>query len=139
MMRLAFPDPLVWQAGIEFGLQAVAEVIGRGTRISCCLKGEGPMLEAVAYAIKELGIQDVVKWSKDGSFKGRIDIYLLPRVQSGEQKTIRSLVDAGKTVLTSDPGIAAAEACLHIFPRRNTVALASLVQELAGNKMGVLK
>jgi hypothetical protein len=48
--RLIFPDPLVWQSGLEWGIEAFAMLVDEGHDLRCCLRAEGPMFEAIAFA-----------------------------------------------------------------------------------------
>jgi hypothetical protein len=127
MIRIALPDPLVWQAGIEFGLQGIADAFSRG-EFSCILNSEGPMLEAVAYAIKEMNIGNVEYADSRLIRKKGAEVFLFPRVQKMDVGSIRYLVDSGQTVITSDPAVTKFAPNILLFMRRDVVRLSSTLQ-----------
>lgn len=57
-VRLVFQDPLEWQSGLEWGVEAAAILIREGYDLECMFRSHGPMLEAVAFAAFDLGILD---------------------------------------------------------------------------------
>lgn len=57
-VRLVFQDPLEWQSGLEWGVEAAAILIREGYDLECVFRSHGPMLEAVAFAAFDLGILD---------------------------------------------------------------------------------
>ena len=54
--RLIFPDPLVWQSGLEWGIEAFAMLVDEGHDLRCYLRADGPMFEAIAFAALDLGV-----------------------------------------------------------------------------------
>ncbi len=118
------PDKLVWQAGIEYGLQALAELKNKGKQFVCFLADEGPALESVAFAVHQLDLSGEVKFVKDvQKHISAADAILLPRVSPLEQETIGGFLRQGKTVITSDPAISSAPPRLISFPRRQWQSL----------------
>lgn len=57
-IRLVFPDPLEWQSGLEWGVEAAAILVREGHDVRCVFRSTGPMFEAVAFAAFDLGILD---------------------------------------------------------------------------------
>ncbi len=57
-IRLVFPDPLEWQSGLEWGVEAAAVLIKEGYDLKCVFRSDGPMFEAVAFAAFDLGVLD---------------------------------------------------------------------------------
>lgn len=55
-VRLLFQDPLEWQSGLEWGVEAATILIREGYDLECVFRSHGPMLEAVAFAAFDLGI-----------------------------------------------------------------------------------
>lgn len=124
-MRIAFPDPLTWQSGIEFGLQALGELHRRGIGFTCRLRDEGPMLEAATFAMVQYGLQSRFEWVRRAPRVLRgIDVALFPRVAPGDLDVIRFLLQQGVRVVTSDPAVDWVSPGLHTFPRRHSRVLA---------------
>lgn len=57
--RVHLPDPLVWQAGLEWAIEAIAVATSRGVDLECSIAhAKGPFFEAIAFAAYDLGIGD---------------------------------------------------------------------------------
>jgi hypothetical protein len=131
MIYVTFPDQLVWQAGIEYGLQAAADAFSRGAKIVCYLRNSGPMLEAVAFAVREFGLHNVIRWGRGDQITKNAHVFLFPRVKAMESETIYRLISSGKTVITSDPNIKTCDTKLITFQRRDYKALSDLILGIA--------
>jgi len=133
-MRVALPDPLSWQAGIEFGLQALGELRRGGLNFEFSLLEQGPMLEASGFAVNQFGLETNVRWlhRRLRSWTG-FDAVLFPRVAPLETATITQILEGGVTVISSDPEFRSQRSNFHPFPRRDWQSLAKLMQATAGN------
>lgn len=83
-IRLVFPDPLEWQSGLEWGVEAAAILVREGHDVRCVFRATGPMFEAVAFAAFDLGILD--RCTFDDQAAGAPlsdDIVVMPRVNVG--------------------------------------------------------
>jgi hypothetical protein len=131
-MRIVFPDPLTWQSGIEFGLQALGELQRRGLSFEFSLRDEGPMLEAAAFAVNQYGMLSKVRWVRrwPRSWTG-FDVALFPRVITGEAQPVLNACKQGVLVITSDPGIKQSLPNLYVFGRRDCRELASCIEKVA--------
>ena len=80
-IRLVFPDPLEWQSGLEWGVEAAAILVREGHDVECVFRATGPMFEAVAFAALDLGILDRCTFDDTAVGKPSTDdIVVLPRV-----------------------------------------------------------
>jgi hypothetical protein len=130
MLRVALPDPLVWQAGLEWGLEALSDARRQGLSFSCQIGDEGPLLEAVAFSVKEMALSNVSFVNRKTILTRRQDVYLFPRVKAMEQESVLGLVRRGAVVLTSDPEISAVAGSLRLFHRRDVGAVVTILQRL---------
>jgi hypothetical protein len=130
-MRIVFPDPLIWQSGIEFGLQAVGEFQREERPVKCLLRDRGPMLEAVTFAALQYGLLPMVEWTRHWPHWLRPnDVAVFPRVAPGDAGPIQEALRQNATVITSDPGIVIQHALLRQFPRRDVAALVQCLVEV---------
>lgn len=128
-MKIIFPDPLIWQSGIEFGLQSLAELRSAGWNFEFSILDQGPMLEAVSFAIADYGLQAHVRWlSRRPRPWTRFDVVLIPRVAAGDPELVRQILCAGVEVVSSDPDISLNQSGFHSFPRRNWRSLLNLLE-----------
>jgi len=133
MIKLLFPDPLIWQAGVEYGLQALAG-LSSGEWV-CGLPNHGPMLESTAFAIHQLGLQDRVKFqSRHKYLFGSSQIALFPRVAPLNRKLLLRNLKRGQIVVTSDPSIDFEFTNLFVFPKRDWYSLREILLNLMGQK-----
>jgi hypothetical protein len=124
---IVLPDLLVWQAGVEFGLEAVAAVAA-DTVVSCAIHDRGPMVEAAAFAVHQLGLAPVVRFA-DRPWSGLGDaVVLAPRVA-----TMRPLPGPPpRRLVTSDPALVPAGS--HPVPARDVAALADALRHALGRR-----
>lgn len=135
MKRIVFPDRLVWQAGIEYGLQAVAEVMKEYPDIKCYINKTGPFLEAAAFAVYQFGLgKNTLFIEHPGKSISPSDIIIFPRVKQMEQTPIRTSLVSGKNVLVSDPSISFQDPKLQIFPRRDWKELSRIMLDILKDK-----
>lgn len=130
MTVLTLPDRLSWRAGVEWGLLGLARLHREHPHLRAETTREGPFLEAVATAVHQLGLDDVVRFADISRVEtGRI--VLLPRVYpSGEG--IEGWLAAGHVVISSDMAVAIEHRNLHRFPRRDVPALVAAMRTVLG-------
>ena len=130
-MRIAFPDPLTWQAGIEFGLQALAELQREGAAFEFSLLDHGPMLEAATFAIIQYKIQNKVRWVQrwPRTFTS-FEVAIFPRVVAMDTSVLAQILDQGLTVISSDPEFQSSKCNFQQFARRDWQSLAGLLNTL---------
>lgn len=131
MKRVLFPDPLIWHAGTEYGLQAMAMLRERVDFV-CVLSTDGPLLEAVSFAVYQLGLGERVKFmTRWGRWPRHSDLVLLPRVAAlpeiWSRRTKKRAARGAKLVVTSEPGIHGDGGRISTVPRRDPTALAELL------------
>jgi hypothetical protein len=125
------PDPLYWTSGIEYGIQALGHLKREGWEFTCYLADQGPLLEAVAFAIVEQGLKAQVRFVRDPLDKlPEASAVLLPRVRSGEEAIVQIALQTGKPALCSDPSLRIEHAQFYRFERRNWRHLASILYQL---------
>lgn len=127
-MRIALPDPLTWESGIEFGLQAIGELVRQGIPIEFSLLDHGAMLEAATFGIIQYQLHPNVRWVRrwPGSFAA-FDVAIFPRVAAMETATISQILDQGLPVVSSDP-VFVVSTNFQQFPRRDWQALANILR-----------
>ena len=130
-MRIVFPDPLIWQSGLDFGLQAVGELQRQRAAFEFSLPDEGPMLEAATFAIIQYQLQTKVHWVHrwPRSFAA-FDVAIFPRVASMETGSMTQILDHDVAVLSSDPEFKSAKVNYHRFARRDWQSLAGILNVL---------
>lgn len=131
-MRIVFPDPLRWQSGMEFGLQALGELQKAGLDFEFSVRDEGPMLEAVAFAVTQYEVLSKVRWVHrwPGSWQ-KFDLVLFPRVITGEVEPMLNACKQGVLVVSSDPGFKQSLPGLYFVGRRDASALARCIVQVA--------
>ena len=130
-MRIVFPDPLTWQSGIEFGLQALGKLHRGGVPFKFSLCAQGPMLEAATFAVIQHQMQNQVRWVRrwPQSFR-EFDVAVFPRVIAMETSAISEIAAQGMTVVSSDPEFRESKATFHQFARRDSDSLANILINL---------
>jgi len=125
------PDPLIWQAGMEYGLQALASINKKNVNFLCSLPDRGPMLEAIGFAAHQLKLNQKMRYTNlDRYTPQSSDVILMPRVYPLDQKIIGDALKLGGKVITSDPNINVTHAQLTSFSRRNWRDLADILSKL---------
>lgn len=138
MIKLVFPDPLVWQAGVEFGLQALAG-LPSGEWV-CEIPDHGPMLEAAAFALHQLGIQDRMKFcSRRNCLPGRNQVALFPRVAMLDHSLLLGSLKHGQIVVTSDPAVDFECDNLFLFRRRDWRTMRDILLHVMEQKHQVVE
>lgn len=134
-IKVAFPDRLVWQSGIEFGLQAVAVLAGEGAPIEFSLIDHGTMLEAATFAVIQYQLQSKVQWVRrwPRSFAA-YEVAIFPRVAPMETQTITRILKQGVLVISSDPAFTTPDEHFLSFFRRDWQALATMLRKKAVSK-----
>ena len=130
-MRIVFPDPLIWQSGLEFGLQAVGEFQNEEPELECLLRSQGPLLEAVTFAALQYQLLPKVQWTRRCPHRfGSDDVAVFPRVAPTDEAPIRDALSQNISVITSDPAVTISHPLLRLFPRRNVAALVECLVEV---------
>lgn len=132
MVIIVMQDTLIWQAGVEFGLQALAELQKKNVYFNCYLRSRGPHLEAIAYAVHQLNLESKTFFMHNiNKYIKKAKIVVLPRVCALESESISNNLKSGRIVITSDPSIKSNEKKkLYTFPRRDWRALSNLLDSL---------
>jgi hypothetical protein len=126
------PDPLIWQAGLEYGLQALRYLRDRGCNFVCYITDRGPFLEAVALAVHQLELKGCVCYTKKIHRHTKTpQTIVLPRVYPLGKEPIMKALESGSTVITSDPEIENNHQNLFLFPRRDWKTLAILLEQIS--------
>ena len=74
---------LIWENGIEFAINGLKIAQGNGVNFTYKIFGDGPLLEAVAFAIHDLDLSGCCKLIKNlnsQKIKSFPDIFLMPAV-----------------------------------------------------------
>lgn len=128
MKKILMPDDLIWQAGLEYGIQALSKVAEQGGGFKCFIKSKGPFLEPVSFAIHQMKMGEKISYVEDTiKYLLESDIVLLPRVCPLDKKIIERSLKNGKTVITSDPSIAAGHPGMMLFMRRDWEELSGML------------
>lgn len=130
MLDILMPDPLVWEAGIEYGLQAVALCEDQGLECSCYVFDHGPLIEAVVLAAKQLNLRRLQYLPDVMEYIGLADLLLLPRVATIRSQPVPAFLKYQKPVVTSDPFFYTEEHVIG-FERRNWKQLADILTRLS--------
>lgn len=126
------PDPLIWQAGIEYGLQALAVLKKQDITFTCRVSGTGPSLEEVVLSVHQLGLRDHVRYGPPRILRSsKRHVVLLPRVRPLRRELIDAALTEGKVVFTSDPSVGRGSERLVLFPRRSWEALGEGILNIA--------
>lgn len=94
----------------------------------CYLPREGPLLEALALAVHQMGLHSRLRWRRRISHAlTKADIVFLPRVVPMEQHTIEASLKRGAAVVTSDPGVIIEHPFLFRARRRSWIEMAEAI------------
>jgi hypothetical protein len=131
MIQIVMPDPLTWEAGLEYGLQALAELHYEKQNYLLFLHDNGLFLEATAFGVQQLGLRENVQYVRNPERRmGDCDIVLFPRVKGLGIDIIHKALEHEKHVVTSDPEVKIDHPRLLLFPRRDWKKLAAIIKEL---------
>jgi hypothetical protein len=127
-LLVAMPDPLTWEAGMEYGIQALAHALA-GADWTCAVAGRGPYLEATFFCAAQVGVRDHLVARNDVcSFADRADLLLFPRIVPMDRAPVlRAIGRERQDVITSDPAIRFSSARLRVVGPRDWPALAEAI------------
>lgn len=129
--RLIFPDPLVWQSGLEWGIEAFAMLVDEGHDLRCCLRAEGPMFEAIAFAALDLGVLDRCTFANDASeLRSATDVVVYCRVDLLDTSTTTNSDDDLPILVSSIMSLPTSNGVSQQVPTRNSCAIAAAVRGL---------
>jgi glycosyltransferase involved in cell wall biosynthesis len=81
---------LTWRSGLEYALDGVSKASHAGVALKYEIIGNGPMLEALGFAIHEMELSEHSKITNKIDRRFQADVFLLPAVASVSQVYIRS-------------------------------------------------
>jgi hypothetical protein len=129
-LLVAMPDPLTWEAGLEYGIQALAHALaGRDWR--CAVASRGAYLEATFFCAAQLGVREHLEACDDVAHHAdRAQLLLFPRIVPMDRAPIlRAIGRDRQQVITSDPAIQFSGPRLDVVPPRNWEALAGAIRQ----------
>ncbi len=125
---------LDWRNGHEFALQTAQILKQRGLGFVYRIVGEGPFLDAVAYARHELGLEEQVDLILKAPLEEMermfswADVFLLAAVASGAGHALEEALKLGLPAVCTDvpeiTQIFTAQPNVFIIPHRDPLALA---------------
>jgi colanic acid/amylovoran biosynthesis glycosyltransferase len=140
-LRLLSVARLDWAKGYEFALEAVARVRAAGAAVEYTILGAGDYNEAIACAIDQLGLREVVtlrgavRREEVIDYLHRADIFVHSALEEGFANAVIEAQAAGLPVVTSDAGglpeNIAHEVTGVVVPRRDSEAMAEAILKLA--------
>jgi glycosyltransferase involved in cell wall biosynthesis len=138
-LRLVSVAPLDWTQGYEHAVHAVRLLADRGVACEYRIVGDGDYAAAVAYARYQLGVEErvsVIDPPPPAALReelARADAYLCPAVLAGVSGRLLEALATGLPAVVSDAGgrEAQLDGAALVFPRRDPVALADRLAELA--------
>jgi colanic acid/amylovoran biosynthesis glycosyltransferase len=150
-VRLSTPDQLrivsvgrlTWQKGYEYAMVAIKHLIAAGVHCRYTIVGEGPYLQALAFARHELGLDEVVEFV-GGSTREQVrehmrdaDVFLHAAVSEGFCNAVIEAQAMELPVVCSDadglPENVADGETGFVVPRRDAPALFEKLAVLAGD------
>ncbi len=97
-----------WQSGLEFTLDALSLLKKRGFLFQYTIVGDGPYLEAVAFACHQHGLEDVVNLVRKASIKQRkkmmekADLLILNSLNLVDMDYFNEMITSGKPLIASN-------------------------------------
>ena len=142
-LRLLAVGRLHWKKGHHHVLAALARLVAGGTHATLRIVGDGPELEAVAFARHQLGLDDRVELvgglDRDavGAELGRAHVFVHGAVTEGFGNAVLEAQAAGLPVVCTDAeglreNVADGETGL-VVPRRDPAAMAAALARLAAD------
>jgi hypothetical protein len=127
-LLVAMPDPLTWEAGMEYGIQALAHALA-GADWTCAVASRGPYLEATFFCAAQVGVRNhLIACDDVGKQADRAHLVLFPRIVAMDRAPIlRAIGREQQDVITSDPAIAFSAPRLRVVPSRDWAALAAAI------------
>lgn len=88
-LRLVSVGRLAWAKGYEFALDAVARVRAAGIAVDYTIYGQGPFLDAIRFAIEQLGLGDCARVG------GALKREAMPAVYAGADVMVHAALEEG--------------------------------------------
>lgn len=140
-IRILSVGRLAWKKGYDYGLRAVRRLVAEGVPCTYTLVGDGPEMEAIAYARHQLGLEDQVRLTgaldhgRVLEAMGTAHIFLHPAVSEGFCNAVLEAQAMALPVVTTDAdglaeNVADGETGF-VVPRRDPDALAVPLKRLA--------
>jgi len=140
-LRLVSVGRLHWKKAHHHVLAALAHLRADGIEATLCIVGDGPELEALAFARHQLGLDEVVTFVRDRDRAGAwaelatAQVFVHGAVSEGFGNAVLEAQAAGLPVVTTDAeGLAEnieSEVTGLLVPRRDPIAMAAALAELA--------
>jgi hypothetical protein len=129
--RILIPDPLIWESGVEYGLQALSKLQNEIQDFVFYIGKSGKLIEAVSFGIYQLGLTEKVRYVNDSERMIKIcDIILFPRVKSIGETIILSALGQGKYVVCSDQNFRSRNSNFFMFHRRNWNEMEGILKKI---------
>ena len=143
-LRLISVGALRWHKGYEFSVVAAARAVQAGVKVQYAIVGDGDERERLEFAIRELGLEDVVTLEgakapdEVAAMLARSDVLLLPSIDEGIANAVLEGMASGLPVIVSDTG-GMREAVADgvegfVVPVRDPAAMADAIVRLAGDR-----
>jgi colanic acid/amylovoran biosynthesis glycosyltransferase len=140
-LRIASVGRLAWEKGYEYAIEAIRHLADQDVRAELRIIGDGPMLEALTFSRRQLGVETSVQFlgglprSKVREEMLAADVFLHAAVSEGFGNAVLEAQAMGLPVICSDAGglpenIVDGESGF-VAPRRDSPALAQKLAELA--------
>jgi hypothetical protein len=130
-IQVIFPDPPVWQAGLEFGVEGLARARRKGLSLTVSILDHGPMVEAITCALLQFDMLNCVLWHR--RWPGRIsnwDVAVFPRVRSIDNGPLLKCLRNGLWVLSSDPNFKEKHPRLGRLPPRDAGRISEAILDI---------
>ena len=128
-MHFVLPDPLIWQAGNEYAMDAFALLKRRGFQFTAHFRDHGPLLESLAFLRYTYELQDHVQFTRAETIPGKQRIIVAPRIKAFDSSASLLAMIQSEAVVTSDPAIDRTHPRLQTFNRRNSEELADVLSK----------
>jgi glycosyltransferase involved in cell wall biosynthesis len=137
VLTCLLPDELTWESGVEYGLEAVALVRQSEPRLRVVLHREGPLREAAAFAVFQLGLAEVtaIRGVRPVDY-GPASVVLLPRLRPGPSLPLVLALAAGAAAVTSDPSLTGGQGSASLVPARDPASMAARIRGYALDRIG---
>ena len=125
---------LIWQNGLEYAVEGIRKAYDSGVNLSYDIFGNGPMLEAVAFAIHDLHLTDCCTINLPGKIrKGEksFDIFLAPAVAPAYEFNLdfdnKDSLHWIVTSIVADMGLLTINKNISLIPRWDSTAIANVL------------
>lgn len=139
MLRIITIADLTWQNGLEYALDGVRMAIAAGVAVNYEIIGRGSMLEALGYAVHEMGLAEIcqIRTRKQGRIQS--DVFLLPAVAPVPGISGRPSVPKNMRWIVTDFSRAALDSiqadCITVVSPWDSQGIADALISLAQRKM----